>query len=219
MISAHNPHKIALCETQPATAEGVRSLIEQAEGLACAWAAPHLPLAVQLARQSRVDVLLLDKHFGQQLVVRAVEELCRDCPDTAVVVWGSSITETEALRYMQAGARGLLRKSASLATIEKCLRTTAQGGIWVDDKVMQAPPERQERGLHQLTPRESQVLELVSRGLRNREIAAALGIRPGTVKIHLKHIFEKTGIHGRYSLALNLMTQKDKVRAHRAEVA
>jgi DNA-binding CsgD family transcriptional regulator len=44
--------------------------------------------------------------------------------------------------------------------------------------------------------------------LKNKEIAADLGIRPGTVKIHLKHIFEKTGVHGRYGLALNGMRQR-----------
>lgn len=219
MTSAMNPCKIALCETQPATAEGVRSVIEQAEGLQCAWAAPHLPLAIQLARQASVDVLLLDKHFGQQLVVRAIEDLANTCPATAIIVWGASITEAEALRFLQAGARGLLRKTASLATIEQCLRTVAGGGIWVDDAVQPSMPERKDTGLPQLTPRESQVLELVRQGLRNREIAAALGIRPGTVKIHLKHIFEKTGIHGRYSLALNLMTRKDTGLAQRAEVA
>jgi two-component system, NarL family, nitrate/nitrite response regulator NarL len=47
------------------------------------------------------------------------------------------------------------------------------------------------------------VLELVAQGLRNKEIASELGIRPGTVKIHLKHIFEKTGVRGRYGLALS----------------
>ena len=54
-----------------------------------------------------------------------------------------------------------------------------------------------------LTPREQQVLELVEQGLRNKEIARELGIRPGTVKIHLKHIFEKTGVRGRYGFALS----------------
>jgi DNA-binding NarL/FixJ family response regulator len=54
-----------------------------------------------------------------------------------------------------------------------------------------------------LTAREQQVLELVEQGCKNKEIAGELGIRPGTVKIHLKHIFEKTGIRGRYGLALN----------------
>jgi two-component system nitrate/nitrite response regulator NarL len=45
-------------------------------------------------------------------------------------------------------------------------------------------------------------MELVEHGLKNKEIAHELNIRPGTVKIHLKHIFEKTGVRGRYGLAL-----------------
>jgi DNA-binding NarL/FixJ family response regulator len=60
----------------------------------------------------------------------------------------------------------------------------------------------------ELTTREQQVLELVEQGLKNKEIALDLGIRPGTVKIHLKHIFEKTGVRGRYGLALNGLKQK-----------
>jgi len=59
-----------------------------------------------------------------------------------------------------------------------------------------------------LTTRELQVRDLVERGLKNKDIAAALGIRTGTVKIHLKHIFEKTGIHGRYGLALSGLKEK-----------
>ena len=59
------------------------------------------------------------------------------------------------------------------------------------------------QGHSTLTPRESQVMELVEHGLKNKDIAASLGIRTGTVKIHLKHIFEKTGIRGRYGLALS----------------
>jgi len=60
----------------------------------------------------------------------------------------------------------------------------------------------------ELTPREQQVLELVEQGMKNKEIARELGIRPGTVKIHLKHIFEKTGVRGRYGLALSVMRDK-----------
>ena len=54
-----------------------------------------------------------------------------------------------------------------------------------------------------LTPREQQVAELVAKGMKNREIAETLGIATGTVKIHLMHIFEKTGIRDRFELALH----------------
>jgi DNA-binding NarL/FixJ family response regulator len=60
----------------------------------------------------------------------------------------------------------------------------------------------------ELTAREHQVLELVEQGSKNKEIALELGIRPGTVKIHLKHIFEKTGVRGRYGLAINGLKDK-----------
>jgi DNA-binding CsgD family transcriptional regulator len=59
-----------------------------------------------------------------------------------------------------------------------------------------------------LTARERQVMELVEQGKKNREIGDDLGIRPGTVKIHLRHIFEKTGVRGRYSLAFTGIRQK-----------
>ena len=59
-----------------------------------------------------------------------------------------------------------------------------------------------------LTSRELQVMELVERGMKNKDIGFALGIRTGTVKIHLKHIFEKTGIRGRYGLALSGLKEK-----------
>jgi len=51
----------------------------------------------------------------------------------------------------------------------------------------------------------------VERGTKNKDIAIALGIRTGTVKIHLKHIFEKTGIRGRYGLALSGMKEKGRM--------
>lgn len=213
------PIQVGICETQPATAEGLRSLLGSSARLRCAWIAPHLPLVLQLTRQSPADVVLLDKHFGQQLVLRTLEEILVHNPGAGIVVWGTAVGEAEALRFFQAGARGLLKKSANLNTIERCLTAVAQGGMWVEDSVAAPAPEEAPARLPQLTPRESQVLDLVRQGLRNRDIAAALGIRPGTVKIHLRHIFEKTGIHGRYCLALNLMAGRPAARSRHAEVA
>ena len=68
---------------------------------------------------------------------------------------------------------------------------------------------RQERyPRSELTPREQQVLEMVEQGFKNKEIGLELGIRPGTVKIHLKHIFEKTGVRGRYGLAISGLKER-----------
>ena len=118
------------------------------------------------------------------------------------------MTEAEALRLLQAGARGIVRKTAEIASLLACLRTVASGRSWMEDCVFRDSlrPDRHARS--ELTPREHQVLELVEQGSKNKEIALELGIRPGTVKIHLKHIFEKTGVRGRYGLAINGLRDK-----------
>jgi DNA-binding NarL/FixJ family response regulator len=92
------------------------------------------------------------------------------------------------------------------------MRTVATGNTFMEESVLHEP-ERAARGARSnLTTRELQVVELVEQGLKNRDIGAQLGIRPGTVKIHLKHIFEKTGIRGRYGLALSGLREKGTLR-------
>ncbi len=125
-----------------------------------------------------------------------------------MVVWGTSISEAEALRFLQAGAKGIIRKSADGATLLACLRCVALGRSWMQNSVFRDAGTGELEIRTDLTPREHQVMELVEQGYKNREIAQELGIRPGTVKIHLKHIFEKTGVRGRHGLALNGLRQK-----------
>jgi DNA-binding NarL/FixJ family response regulator len=127
------------------------------------------------------------------------------------VVWGVSVTEAEALRFLQSGARGILRKTAGVQAVVACLRTVATGRSWMEDCVFRETGRTDRYPRSELTSREQQVLELVEQGFKNKEIASELGIRPGTVKIHLKHIFEKTGVRGRYGLALSGLREKGMV--------
>ncbi len=194
---------VLICDTQPVTAEGLRTLLADAPDLNFGGLADSLVQAGNLIRDTSPDMLILDKAFGMQAVLDWLSTTRDSNARTAIVVWGVSVTEAEALRFLQAGARGILRKTAGLATVLACLRSVAAGRSWMEECVFRdtARPERYPRS--ELTAREQQVLELVEQGCKNKEIAQELGIRPGTVKIHLKHIFEKTGIRGRYGLALN----------------
>lgn len=197
---------IAICDTQPVTTEGVRNLLRGITDLKFLTAPESLAQAAEVVRKQCPDVLILDKGFGIQAVLDWLGEIQsgNGTPSkTGIVVWGVSVTEAEALRFLQAGARGILRKSAGVQAVVACLRTVAGGRTWMEDCVFR-DSTRSDRYPHsELTAREQQVLELVEQGFKNKEIATELGIRPGTVKIHLKHIFEKTGVRGRYGLALN----------------
>jgi DNA-binding NarL/FixJ family response regulator len=204
--AADSTKSIAICDTQPVTAEGIRNLLNGVPDLKFLSALDSLAQAAELVRKQRPHVLILDKGFGIQAILDWLVEIqAGEAPpvQTGMVVWGVSITEAEALRFLQAGARGILRKSARVQAVVACLRSVASGRSWMEDSVFRdsTRPDRYPRT--ELTAREQQVLELVEQGFKNKEIAVELGIRPGTVKIHLKHIFEKTGVRGRYGLALN----------------
>jgi DNA-binding NarL/FixJ family response regulator len=200
---------VSVCDTQPVTAEGVRTLLLGSSDIVFAEATDSLAHARDLLRRTAPDVLMLDKAFGIQAILEWLAEVKppeapdTDVPSTAIVIWGVSVTEAEALRFLQAGARGILRKTAGISVVLACLRTVALGRSWMEDCVFRDSTRADRYPRSELTSREQQVLELVEQGCKNKEIAQELGIRPGTVKIHLKHIFEKTGVRGRYGLALN----------------
>jgi two-component system nitrate/nitrite response regulator NarL len=158
---------------------------------------------------------VVDKAFGIQTILEWLTELRTADLDlstrTGIVVWGVSVTEAEALRFLQAGARGILRKTATISMLLACLRSVAAGRTWMEDCVFRDSGRSERYPRSELTAREQQVLELVEQGFKNKDIAVDLGIRPGTVKIHLKHIFEKTGVRGRYGLALSGIKERGLV--------
>lgn len=200
---------IAVCESQPVTAEGLRTLLNGTDDLMFLGRTDSLQAASELIRQMRPAVCLVDKSLGIQAVmdwVTHAKSLSQQM--TEFVVWGVSITEAEALRFLQSGAKGILRKTSDTDTVLACLEAVASGSSWMADSVFRDSRHADRHSRSELTPREQQVMELVEQGLKNKDIARELGIRPGTVKIHLKHIFEKTGVRGRYGLALNGMRQK-----------
>ena len=204
---------VSICETQPLTVKGLLHLRESTDDLE--FGSSHGSPAEWMlsAGAEKTDVLIIDKGLGAKTVLDALAQLPTDNGAAraivpAVVVWGMSITEAEALKFLQTGAKGIVRKSADTDIVLACLRAVAQGRSWMQDSVFREAAVLESQIRTDLTPREHQVMELVEQGFKNREIAQELGIRPGTVKIHLKHIFEKTGVRGRHGLALNGLRQK-----------
>jgi DNA-binding NarL/FixJ family response regulator len=203
MTQTENKSTIAICDTQPIAAEGIRTLLSGCDELQFMTTVDTLQSAYETTMVQSPDIFIIDKAFGVQPIIEWLGCLRDSQARTAAVVWGNSISEPEALRFFQLGARGIIRKTAGLVTLLNCLQAVRAGSTWMEDAVFREAvrPDRYPRS--ELTPREQQVMELVEQGLKNKEIGLELGIRPGTVKIHLKHIFEKTGVHGRYGLALS----------------
>ncbi len=197
---------VAICDTEPISIEGLRATLSAAGDFCVVGSETSLVNGMDMIRARRPDVAIIDKTFGIHAVMDWIRRLRET--GTAALVWGVGMGEAEAMRLVQTGAAGVVRKSADVNTLLAAIRSVAAGNSWIDETLLRET-ERGIRGHHSnLTGRELQVLELVEKGLRNKDIASALGIQAGTVKIHMKHIFEKTGIRGRYGLAVSGLKEK-----------
>lgn len=207
---------VLVCDTQPVAIEGVRGLLSRCSDLRFAGAVNSLEAAFELTNGLNPAAVVIDKSFGTAAITDWLHRFGASPgkgagAKAAPVIWGVGINESEALRFLQAGARGVVRRTSQPETLVTCLRSVTSGNTWLEDGIFGETDRLSQPRRSHLTPREVEIADLVEKGLRNRDIANNLGIRTGTVKIHLKHIFEKTGVRGRYGLALNGLREKGTI--------
>ena len=142
------------------------------------------------ALRVRPEVALLDIEMPGRSGLDAAVELSRELPQCRVLIVTTFGRPGYLRRALEGGAMGFLPKDAPASELATAIRRAAAGERVVDPGLAATALSE---GASPLTPREHEVAEQVEKGLRNRDIARNLGIQTGTVKIHLKHIFEKTG--------------------------
>lgn len=192
---------VLVCETQPIVIEGLRKVLGETNDLVLAGAVSRPAEALETIQRSRPNVVLLDTTAGLSAAFRLLSQLKSAGPVHAVL-WVVDLAEMDAFRALQMGARGIIRKTLPVDKLVECLREVAAGKIWMQESE-QLAEFLQRKEATRLTPREKEVVRLICRGLRNRQIAENLHITPGTVKVHLMHIFEKTGLKDRLALAVH----------------
>ncbi|MFN7922641.1 MAG: response regulator transcription factor [Bryobacteraceae bacterium] len=196
--------------TQPVMAEGLIRILEPADDLQFAGWSQDPEDAVRQVARLQANVLVLDHAFGLRTVAEVLERTRVLTPVTAVL-WTKDPSPTDRRLAAEAGIRGVLDKTHSVSVVLACLRSVAEGGSWPigqPDMSLRSP----ERIAIRLTQRECEVIALIGEGLKNREIAERMAITPGTVKVHLMHIFEKTGARNRVELSIQAARLLDAVK-------
>jgi two-component system nitrate/nitrite response regulator NarL len=190
------------CESQPIVLEGLAKVLAGCEDLDFAGSASALSDTFSAVRQSQPDIVLLDHSAGLKAVFEFIADVKNAAGNCQPVLWVHDLADVDCFRALRCGARGILKKTLPVAELVECLRAVASGAVWIEGSPEQSPDGADRRSAPRLTPREKQIVQQICEGNKNKEIAQALSITAGTVKVHLMHIFEKTGVKDRFELAI-----------------
>jgi len=192
---------VFVCESQPIVIEGLRKVLAETNDLLFAGTVARPAEVLDAIQSIRPNIVLIDGSAVMTAAPRLLGHLKAAGP-VHPVLWVVDLPEMDAFRALQMGARGIVKKTLPTATLLECLREVGAGQIWMQESE-QVADFLQRKDASRLTPREKEVVRLICRGLRNKQIAENLHITPGTVKVHLMHIFEKTGLKDRLALAVH----------------
>jgi DNA-binding NarL/FixJ family response regulator len=191
-----NPRIRVMCvEDHRIVREGIALIINQEADMEVVSSCASAEEAVSLYQTSRPDVTLMDLRLGKMSGVDAIKAIRKDHPQARIVVLTMYEGDEDIYRAHQAGATTYLLKDTLSADLIRVVRQVHAGERPVTPVVEARLKER--ASAPTLTSREIEVLQLISEGLRNKEVGATLGITEGTVQIHVKNIFGKLNVNDR----------------------
>jgi RNA polymerase sigma factor (sigma-70 family) len=195
------PIRILVVEDHAVVAEGMTALLDEHPDLSVLGWASTVDDAVRIAEGQRVDVLVVDYWLPDGSGVDAAKRIRERQPDTTVVFVSADDSDQAMIAAVEAGASGYLCKTSSSQEIVDAVRRAADGEMLIPaqrlaellSKSREEARRKSDRAqaLESLTTREREILQLMSKGLDNREIAARLNIAYPTVRSHVRRILEK----------------------------
>jgi DNA-binding NarL/FixJ family response regulator len=187
--------RVLVADDHPVVRAGVSSILTQQADISVVAGAEHGAQALELYLQHRPDVCLMDLRMPVMDGVEAIRTIIAADANARILALTTYDGDADIRRALDAGARGYLLKDMLLTDVIGAVRAVYRGERVIPTAVaarLSAYPERSE-----LTERELEVLQLVARGLSNKEVARAIGRTDETVKIHLKNTFAKLGVSDR----------------------
>lgn len=184
--------------------EGLSKVLSNCDDLEFIGAASGLTEALDALKRQQPIVVLIGQTAGLKAVFQFISDVRSASSTCQPILWVNDLAEIDCFRALQLGARGILKKTLPVESLVECLRSVGRGDVWIEGSLSdQVVGALDRRSAPRLTPREKEIVHHVCGGLKNKEIAEALRITAGTVKVHLMHIFEKTGVKDRFELAVH----------------
>ncbi len=196
--------RVLIADDHAVLRHGLRLILNEADDLTVIGEAANGEEALKLALELQPDVILMDVNMPDLDGIEATRRIRAVQPNTQVLILTISNKDKDLFEAVKAGARGYLLKSSQSSQVIDVIRRIAAGETIL-------PPDLVGRVLDELTHptptpelltrREREILQLVARGLGNKEIANKLYISENTVKTHIRHILEKLNLNNRAEAA------------------
>jgi DNA-binding NarL/FixJ family response regulator len=150
------------------------------------------------------DLLLLDVNMPDGSGIDVLRRLRKAGEERPIILLTAGFDDPQLIAADDLEPNGVVLKTSDPALLLECMDQVLEGRTWVDPEIVDRTNAAKQRAssLPALTPRERELVELVRQGLRNRDIAAKLGVTEGTVKVYLHSIFDKLGVGSRTELAI-----------------
>jgi DNA-binding NarL/FixJ family response regulator len=187
--------RVLVADDHPVVRAGLGAVIAEQDDLELVAEAENGATAVALFREHRPDVALMDLRMPVMDGVEAIRAIATEFPDARILALTTYEGDADIRRALEAGASGYLLKDMLLTEVLTAVRAVHRGERVIPIAVAARLAEFPERS--DLTDREAEVLQLVARGLSNKEVARAIGRTDETVKIHLKNAFAKLAVADR----------------------
>lgn len=205
------PIIVAIVEDSRTIRESLRRIIDDTPGLQCAWAVGSAEEALVQAPRCRPEVILMDIHLPNMSGIECAARVKEISPETDVIMLTVYEDNDKIFKALQAGACGYLLKRTQPERLIQAIQDVRNGGAPMTSEIARRLVEtfQQPRAALpaavELSRREREILELVSAGYGNKEIADQLSIGLETVRHHLKRVYDKFHVHSRSEAVVKFM--------------
>jgi DNA-binding NarL/FixJ family response regulator len=205
--------RIVIVDDHPIVRDGLRKLLDGEPGFSVVGHGADGPEALELVKQQRPDILLLDLSMPQMPGLEVLRALHTDPNGPRAIILTAAIEQAEVFEAVRLGARGVVLKEVATEVLFHAIRCVMRGEYWLGRdglanlieslraRIVPSTGETEPEPI-KLTPREKDIIAAVVTGLTNRVIAQKYSVSEQTVKHHLSNIFEKLGVSSRLELAL-----------------